>query len=46
MARRRDLTSIELLSGLPNDIQARYLERRIEAHLGLADIAVAHEYTG
>ena len=46
VARRDDLTSEEILKGLPEDVQARYLERRLEAHLGLDDRAVDGEYTG
>ena len=46
VARRTDRTSVELLGGLTRDVQARFLEQRIEAHLGLADQAVAGEYTG
>lgn len=46
VARRLDRTSVELLSGLPRDEQARFLEQRIESHLGIPDRAVEGEYTG
>lgn len=46
VARRSDLTSEEVLTGIGDDVQARFLERRIEAHLGIEDHAVAGEYTG
>lgn len=46
VARRTDLTSEQLLKGLHEDTQARYLERRLEAHLRIADRAVDGEYTG
>ncbi len=46
VARRVDRTSDALLSGIGDDVQARFLERRIEAHLGIADRPVDGEYTG
>ena len=46
VARRKDMTSEQLLKGLPDDDQARYLERRLEAHLSIADRPIDGEYTG
>ena len=46
VARRTDRTSVHLLSGLTRDVQARFLEQRIEGYLGLTDQPVAGEYTG
>lgn len=46
MARTADRTRTALLTGLPDDAQPRWLEQRIEAHLGLSDVAVDGEYTG
>ena len=46
VARRKDQTSEQLLTNLSDDTQARYMERRLEAWLGITDQAVDGEYTG
>lgn len=46
VARRVDRTSEKVLGGLESDVQGRYLEQRLEAHLGLEDVAVEGEYNG
>ncbi|NOY24771.1 MAG: hypothetical protein GXP62_02770 [Oligoflexia bacterium] len=45
-ARMQDGSSIKLLGGIRDDVQARYIEKRIEAYLGIEDRAIRGEYQG
>jgi len=46
VVRLKDKTSVELVDTLSDDTQARYMERKIEAHLGPQNVDVLGEYTG
>ena len=46
VARLQNRTSVELVKGVPTDLQARYIEQRLESWMGIDDVAVEGEYSG
>jgi len=46
VARLQNRTSVELVKGVPTDVQARYIEQRLESWMGIDDVAVEGEYSG